>query len=551
MRLPFTKALSSPLAGEEQPSSDGDPPLRRSPPSCTPRQRVACGGCCVVVLMIIAWLAFVAANFVKLASCARFSVEQVNTTALCEPTVHVYAEVRSFIPSAFGLSLGDIDADVSVRPASGHHRKPGPAEPAAKVSIPPFFLLPGEHALTLNFSLSIIGADALGRWLNASANSVPESEMLVAVRGSLRTSALFGIPLSIPFHTTQKVPSAPQQKQEQPPRQPKPTDPAAEKRAHEHMMAKRMHKCGSSEDRVEFPLQVDNTSHKFKVVMASKERLHIQGAFSMLVASPLHTIFLPNLSSELCIRENHTGHLASIVQVSSRAASFIQGAAHGPSDAIVDVLMASAPGDGERQDRLVWEATSRIMEDNFPQLFLRGSMDEEVLARYQQSDKPAGYNTASGDCPLQRSLQGVMVQVAEGLFESRPQLKMLMQFVACQWQQLHKHGGGDALLPPWGSVADCVLALMPGKLPLPGGIPDLPFGLLPGAAGAAPSSHGRSRDQASAAPAAGLPGVPSAWFFGAAGAAPSSHGRSRDPASTTAPSESASGRPLLQFLGFG
>jgi hypothetical protein len=122
-----------------------------------------------------------------------------------------------------------------------------------------------------------------------------------------------------------------------------------------------------------------------------------------------------------------------------------------------------------------------------------------VLSRASLLDRPKGYNTASSACPLQRTLQGVTVQVAEGLFDTRPQLKALVVFVACAWQQLHKRGGHTPV-PPWGSAAACIKALtpsnVPGNVPLPPRVPDPPWWTA--VAGTAPSAHGRSRAQASA-----------------------------------------------------
>ncbi|KAG8461784.1 hypothetical protein KFE25_001402 [Diacronema lutheri] len=472
------------------------------------RCALACAAACCALVVLAAWLAVVVANYAELARCVHIDVVRVNATSLCSETVYAYVELRTQSPSVFALRFGE------TRVALGASRAGRPAEPAARVVVPPFALVPGGADLALNVSVSIVGPDALGLFLNSSANGEPGVELRVAVRGSARTRALLGVELAVPFDRTIVLQSAAEPAA--PHRGPQP-DPAAAQRERDAAEARRLARCGSAQA-LSAPVRVANTSHEFKVLWASSERLHVAGFFDVFVASPAHVVVLPPLSAELCTRDARSGRLTSVAQLSTRAGSFVQRADAGASDGVVDVLMVA----GGRNESALWEATSRILDHRFPPFFVRGSTDDELRSDASPLERPAGFNGATSACPLQRTLQGVSVKLSDGLIDStHPHAAALVEFVACSWQQLHREGLRG--LAPWHFGPACARALTPS------GVDSIVPGIAGHISAVAPDAAPWLRLLGAAPPHAG-PGPPAA-AVGAHAGAPSTRGRARPGAS--------------------
>jgi hypothetical protein len=480
---PHKGEQSSPLRGDKH--ADSDEPAAAS--GCCSRKvllRVA-GGVCIVLLVLISWLAIVAGSYYKMAKCLHIDVDRINTTSLSEQQIYAYVETRTHVPSLFALDLGALRADLAVRSTGSHGTPPSPFEPAATLMLPAFSLQPGDHALKLIAALDLLGPDALGGFVNASTNAQPGHELQIRVRGSIRTSALFGIPINIPFDQRQTMASAPppSKSNKPPPPPPPPPNPEAEAAARDkaakhaaYVRHERLRECGH-EEALTLSFAAQDIKHQFKVVTASADRLHVTGIFDALISSPAHVVIIPNLSTELCVLEAD-GTLRSIAQVSTRANTFLQPARFGTSDAIVDVVMAAAL----TPKPVAWNVTSRILDDDMPRLYVRGSTNAEVQAGASSKDKPAGYNTASSSSALQRVLQAVSYPISKDLLEGNPQTRRLARFAACSWQALNK---GDSKVP-WTAGLACaselsannsseiVPKLIDGITDLTNGLPTMP-----------------------------------------------------------------------------
>lgn len=436
-----SEAATDPVALEKAQSRrlvDPEAEDSAAPPAPAKRRR-ALISCCALLLLVACSLGAVAANYASLARCLHIEVLKMNTTSLCNATIHSRVQLATHSPSLFGLQLGETRVRIDVLAAG---ERADAARPAASAVVPPFALAAGSATLSMTISLTILDADALGDYLNRSANGEAGSALRVAVRTTVASRALWGLPLSLPFSTVSTIPSAPRP----------PPDPGA--------AARREGACGSGRGSLlSFPLQVSEASHAAEVLRASKSRMHVAGIFDALLASPVHHLRLPGLSTELCVLDGPSGALRSFAQVSTRAGSLLQSAELGPSDAVVDALVLT---ESVEEEHATFAALSQLVEDSLDGLYLRGSTDAEVERAAAGAAASEPKNGASSACPLQRALQRVSYKVPGGLLDAYPQAKAMAQFGACAWQRLHKLKpfSGEAP-PPSDLAAQCAPWLHP------------------------------------------------------------------------------------------
>jgi len=499
----------APKAGEDKLYNAAQRRLREllaEPYRCDRRNgkcRLVCGGaCCLLTTFAIAWVVAVALAYMRLAACLNIELTRLNTTSLCDDEVHLDVSVHLDSPSEFALQVDPTTATIHL---PRRRQNGGETASAVHVNLPAFEITPGAHEIDLGIRVRIVNAHTFGEVLNICLNNLAEP-IGVDVRGAIRSTAIFGLPLRLPFSEHETIELAPASA-------PSPASPPAP--PHTDPRAARTRKCGKP-DQFVAPFELADLRHQFRLMWSNPRRLHVAGTFIADVASPADIVLIPNLSVDVCVRRPRTAGmdgLEPIAQVSTRAGAFVQPAYKGTSDMIVDALLTAE----DSSESVLWNATSAVLAGGTPPLVLRGSPDEEV-ARYRSVlDRPPGYNTASGAaCPLQRALQGVSVQLHDGWTPS-PSVQALMRFASCAWQQLHRRGfvGEHS----WAFGDTCALLLRPSGEPL------LPLPELPGWAAASVGAPGAFFDlmpSLGMSPGDTEPGISDANSAGGAGSAAAS-----------------------------